>query len=287
MNCYLLSLNPDADISKQWDFGFLKDFLDNNDFNITSVNSLPKDKKAIVVLPARHHANLVDRVNKELNKINHVVLFLMGDEEAEFFVEDIKHKSIHIWVQNPHPGRHDNYNKLGTGYPPHIKDNLPETVNKNISIYFAGQNTHARRNELIKILERHKKNDKNMLVVPTKGFTQGESHKEYYKHMTSAKIAPAPSGAVIPDSFRLFEALECMAIPLADNKCPDGTIYEYWDWLFGEAVPFPQITDWVRIFTIVPELLEDYPRNLHHQTAWWLQWKRNFKYKVIGQLNEK
>lgn len=284
MNAYLLSLNPEANISDQWDFGFLKDFLEENEFKISNVDKLPKKDKAIVVIPARHHAGKEYEVWNELMKIKHVVLFLMGDEEADFNVEMIVHDSIHIWVQNPHIGLHDEYNKLGTGYPQHMKQYL-EYKDKDLDIFFAGQITHQRRIDLFKVLrewEAERPQHKTKRVF-TEGFTRGESHKDYYNDMLRSRIAPCPSGAVVPDSFRLFEALECMSIPIADERTPDGKILQYWDWLFSGITPFPHITDWDRMFGLVDDLLDDYPRNLHQITAWYIKYKRDFKYKVLEQ----
>ena len=281
---FLLSLNPDANISEQWDFGFLKDFLEGEFFEIKNVDTLPKTNAALVVIPARHHKGLEHLVNEELKKIERVVLFLMGDEEADFEVEAINHPDVKIWVQNPHMGRHDKYNKLGTGYPQHMKVNLPKYIAKTNDIFFAGQVTHPRRRELVDILIDMYATGGNVKVVKTAGFTQGEAPSEYYKHLTEAKIAPAPSGAVVPDSFRLFEALECMALVVADQKTPDGTVMEYWDWLFGEETPLPKVVEWDRLFGLADELLEDWPQNMFRQTAWWLQYKRNFRLRVIEQL---
>ena len=119
MKAYLLSLNRDADISKQWDFGLLQDILMELGADFEDTNELPKADRGIVVIPARHHAGIESKVNKQLGRIKHVILFLMGDEEADFDVQQIDHNSIHIWIQNPHIDKHDAYNKLGTGYPQH------------------------------------------------------------------------------------------------------------------------------------------------------------------------
>ena len=129
----------------------------------------------------------------------------------------------------------------------------------------------------------HRKN--KIEAYDTQGFTQGMSHLDYYMGMVGAKVAPAPSGAVIPDSFRLFEALECMAIPIADQKTAKGEVMEYWDWLFGEITPFPHITNWESLPAYMKEIKKDYPHNIHKQTAWWLMFKRNFKLKVLEQYN--
>lgn len=289
---YLLSLNKEADITQQWDYGIVKDLLEGNlwrppdwqDFNISKCTGLPKVDRAVVVLPARHHKGKEEAVNEQLKKINRVVLFLLGDEEADFDIDKISHENIVIWVQNPHMGVHDRYNKIGTGYPQHEASFIPAYKAKTLDVFFAGQITHQRREELADVLSEYKNFNTNITFIPTKGFTQGISKEEYYKYMSSSRIAPCPSGAIIPDSFRLFEALECMALVIADTKTPDGTILEYWDWLFGQITPFAQVNDWNRLYDLVPELLADYPNNTHKQTAWWIKWKRDFATKVLKEL---
>lgn len=285
MKAYILSLNKYADLTEQWDFGILKDIL--KDYEVEKVEELPKDENAIVAIPARHHKGLESDINKQLSQINNVVLFLMGDEEAEFDVEKIVHSSIHIWIQNPHPDKHGKYNRIGTGYPTHARDIIKKlNPEKKIDVFFEGQITHSRRQDLANIMEYYiEQMNGNAILKKTKGFTQGDKPEDYYKLLVSSKIAPCPSGAVIPDSFRLFEALECMCIPIADQVNPSGTITDgYWDFLFEDITPFPKVNDWDRLTGLVPEILEDYPRNLHHQTCWYLMYKRNLKQKVKEQL---
>lgn len=293
MNAYLLSLNKEANIADQWDFGLVKDFLtgrlwktpDWQEFNIEQTDFIPTGERAIVVLPARHHKDMVKQINEELFQLEHVVLFLLGDEEAEFPVEQIEHPSIHIWVQNPHLGRHDAYNRIGTGYPAHLHDYVREYIAKDTDIFFAGQVTHERRTALQETLNDMERKGYEVDAIYTEGFTQGLDKPAYYERLAKARIAPAPSGAVIPDSFRLFEALECMAIPVADKQLPNGEVWEYWDWLFGEIVPFPSINDWGAMYEITEVAKSKYPDNIHYQTQWWIHFKRKFVYKVMEQLH--
>ena len=290
MKAYILSLNKDAHLTQQWDYGMLKDLLEGKmwttpdweDFEIIESDYLPKQERAIVAIAARHHAGLEEEINHELDRIGNCVLFLMGDEEADFDVEKIRKNNMHIWVQNPHMGKHDNYDRIGTGYPQHIHSNLPDKIVKDIDIFFAGQITHNRRTDLIEALQNV---DMTKRVIKTEGFTQGMKPKEYYRYLTSANFAPCPSGAVIPDSFRLFEALECMAIPIADNKTPGGDKLEYWDWLFKAITPFPQIDNWYVIESAISGQFDNPKHHINIQTEWWIKWKRNFVYKVMEQLH--
>lgn len=295
MKVFMFSLNPEANAADQWDFGFLKDFLEGDMWRPPTwevaeafrASELPDCDKAIVVLPARHHVGMEGQVNDWLKQIDRVVLFLLGDEEAAFDIKKIDHPNINIWVQNPHPGKHDDYHKLGTGYPTHLRDSLPAQQEKTTNLFFAGQITHERRRLMQMVLDDYQRNHERIVTKYTKAFTSGFPPEEYYRQMCRAKVVPCPSGAVIPDSFRLFEALECMAIPLADEVNSEGTIMEYWDWLFGESTPFPKITGWDRLFGLQPELERDWPGNMHEITCWWIKYKREFAYKVLEQLNGK
>lgn len=291
IDVYYLSLKKETPNNDYWDYGLINELFNNQlwqteTYQTHEVSNLPKKQKAVVVVPARHHAGLELELNKQLNKINNVVLFLMGDEEASFAVEKIIHSSINIWVQNPHPTKHDNYNKLGTTYPPQSQKILPKLpYNKTIPLFFSGQLTHRRRLEVIDGINEWIAQGNKAEFHTSKGFTQGLSHEEYYTKMASSQISPCPAGAIIPDSFRLFEALESMSFVLADNRNTQGTIENYWEWLFNEQPPFKMVNDWDVLVGWSYEVLEDWDNLIQQQTAWWIRWKRDFAYKVKEQVN--
>lgn len=292
MKAYLLSLNPDASIADQWDFGFLKNFLDGQmwqtadweGFDIETVNTLPKAERALVAIPARHNAGQAHEINAELNHIDNVVLFLMGDEEADFPVEKISHPSIHIWVQNPHPSKHDAYHKIGTGYPAWLHEHVPEKQEKSVDVFFSGQLTHKRRKEMWDNLLEYKYQTDNADINGTESFTSGLEKSEYMRRLANAKVSPAPAGAVIPDSFRLYEALEMMCMVIADERNSAGTIDGYWEWVFDEEPPFYLIREYDNLVGYIHDAINRWPNNVHTQTAWWLKQKRDFAYKVMNQL---
>jgi hypothetical protein len=67
------------------------------------------------------------------------------------------------------------------------------------------------------------------------GFSQGLNHSDYYDIMGRSKVVLCPRGNVSPDSFRIYEALECGCIPIAENTA-------FWRLMFGN-VPFPVIDE--------------------------------------------
>lgn len=290
MNVYLLSLNADTPKRGYWDYAMLEDFLVGKlwkpsnfpEFQIYEADKLPKGDKAIVVLPARHHKGLEEEVNKQLKKIKKVVLFLCGDEEAEFKADLIKHDDIQIWVMNPHMDC--KFNKLGTGYSPHASNYPLKMVKKDLDLFFSGQITHKRRSEMWRALSGIE--NFNILANKTKGFTQGLETTDYTDKLARSKVSPAPSGAEIPDSFRLWESLELMSFVIADQKNSQGTISNYWDWFFDETPPFYLINDWNDLPSYLDKALGGWQENIIRQTCFWYKYKRDLTYKVMDFLGE-
>ena len=270
-----LSLRQGTPCSGYWDYGMVDDIIGTGE----DVRTLKKTDRAIVKIAARHHSTYAQKLNKELKKIDNVVLFLMGDEEADFPVQDIEHPSIHIWVQNPHKDKHDDYDRIGTGYTPHsVKLDYPD---KDLNMFFSGQITHHRREEMYKHAMQYSLDNPACVIKKQKGFTQGLEPSEYIAQLSRARICPCPSGAVIPDSFRVYECLQTMVVPIADEVNPSGTVTDYWDWLFNEETPFPKLKEWSQLRE---KANADY--DIHQITAWWIRWKRDFKNKVMAQYGQ-
>lgn len=278
MQVYNLSLNPEANALDQWDSGMVIGLLDQ--LGATYSRNIDVAERGVVILPARHHKGLERAVNAELKKIDKPVLILLGDEEADFDVEQIELDPSFIWIQNPHPDKHDKYNRLGTGYPPHIKR---EFKTKDIDVFFSGQVTHDRRRQLVDTLQPIASDTWH--INRTRGFTQGYEPSQYYDYMNRAKIVPCPSGAVIPDSFRAFEALECFCIPLLDEVSPDGKINgDYWDWLLG-ANPLPKYKEPTELPAKINELLADWDNISQQCFSWYIRYKNDIKRRIYEQYN--
>jgi hypothetical protein len=264
----------------KWDFGFLQETFNKNNIEVVKTNSLDEQDRAFVVIPGFEWTGLEDILNDNLNKINRVVLFVTADELGVFGIDKINHINIEVWIQSPYP-RHAAYNKMPLGVPNHKKDVIPEYPTKTTDIYFSGQVTHPRRQELAQALKRLD----NAVYRLTEGFTQGETPKDYYKLLSSARFAPAPAGNATIDSFRFYEGLEMLALPIADRISSVGEAYGFWETLFND-MPVQQVRDWNKLRLLIPQLLEDYPANMHRAVAWWIKQKRDFAYKIMEQVNE-
>ncbi len=279
-NCYLYSFNEEDCAADKWDYGLLKEIFDKNSIEQIKVNALPIEDRAFVVIPGPQNIGHEKHIAKELQNISRLVLFITGDEEGVFDIDRIDHPNAEIWIQYPHK-KHEKYNKFPIGVPQHLKNNLPNYKTKTYDVFFAGQITHQRREQLAGAIALVN----NALYKPTDGFARGDKPIYYYDNLASSRIAACPAGAVVIDSFRLFEAIEMMSLPIADLIDSSGLEDDFYQRLFNEVVPFYKTKDWNELSNINLKLLETYPNNMHTVVCWWIKYKRDFGIKLMRQIN--
>ena len=280
VKCYAISPKNKGYSNDKWDFGFLQEAFTKNNVDVLQVNKLPKSERAFVVAPGFEWHSREEILSNELNNIGRVVLFITADEAGVFQMNKIVHSNIEIWIQYPYPD-HESYNKLPLGFPNHKENIIPKYPTKELNVYFSGQITHQRRQEIANALP----SVPNSLYNLTKGFAQGETPSDYYRFLASAKFAPAPAGSVTIDSFRFYEGLEMLCLPIPDRVSSSGEDYGFWEILFQD-MPITQIDNWARLRKMVQQLLNDYPANMHRAVSWWIKQKRDFAYKIMEQINE-
>lgn len=271
-----LSVKDGTPASSYWDQALITDLLKDSLFDGNN------DGGAIVILPGAYQAPYIKEINQELSKLKWVLLIVTSDEESNFPVEKIKHPKIKIYVQYPKRGRHDKYAKFPLGYTSETRKCL-QLVDKDVDFFCSGQNTHIRRRECFQAL-LHKEMGLTHRVMKTEGFAQGLSPEEYHDYMNRTKVAPAPSGIVSQDSFRLYEALEAGAIPIGDNINPSGDD-DFWEFLIPNA-PFPTINDYSDLSGYIDDQLVDFQAKANRVQSWWIKYKRDLKNQLIDDIAE-
>ena len=281
------SFNPDTPGHGYWDqwqliesllynYDAPNTFFYNGDYGIEQI-----EDGCILMLPARSQVDYVDEINEQINKWRWVVLVLTGDEENVFPVDRIQHPNKIIYLMSPHFEKDlSNVDRfIGSGYTQHLGEEVArhhrelDLAEKPLDVFFSGQINHLRREQCLAALEQI---DVTKEINGTAGFTQGLSKEEYILGLSKAKVAPAPSGPMTPDSFRFFEALELGAVPLADTTTPDGQNLRYWQRLFGqEDLPFELITDWEHVGGNISKVLNNWPSSGSRCFAWWQNYKRD------------
>jgi hypothetical protein len=277
---FLYSHDGESYSDDKWDYGLLKEIFKKNKVEQIRTTTIAETDRAFVVIPGPQSIGHEKTISDELSKISRVVLFVTGDEGAGFDIGQIQHNNIDIWIQYPHK-KHEKYNKLALGVPQHLNKNLPEYQDKVYDCFFAGQITHLRRQELAKVMP----NIPNSFYEPTKGFAQGLEPKNYYDKMFTSKIVPCPSGAEVIDSFRFYEAIEMLCLPIGDEVDSKDNKTNFYNFLFGVNFPITTVDNWNRIKKIIPGLINEYPYNMHQVVCWWIKYKRDLSIKIMRQVN--
>ena len=281
ITAYIYSIDPLDAADGKWDYGLLKETFEKNNVKQLVVKEIPKAERGFVVIPGQGNAGKEDKISMQLKNLDRAVLFITGDECALFDVDKINHPNISIWVQYAH-AKHEKYNKFFIGVPQHLKSSLPDYPIKQYDIYFGGQITHQRRQELAKVMP----NLPNALYKPTEGFAKGEQPKDYYRTLSKTRVAPAPAGAMVIDTFRFFEAVEMLALPIGDLIDSKGEMIDYFNYVYPTKIPIAKVDDWNKLKKLLPELIKNYPNNMHQVVCWWLKYKRDFSLKIMRDIYE-
>lgn len=237
-----------------------------------SIEDVPEGRGAVVIVPARHHSRLAQKITDVIARLPWVVLILCGDEEGSFPVEQAWHPNMRVWVQTPQPGR-----RYPQGWRPLINGSATDAyrmlrpAEKTVAWSFAGQVTHPQRHACAAALHRVQATTPGELVE-TAAFAAGLEHGDYFALLARTKVAPCPSGPVTADTFRLAEALDAGCVPVVDSHPSHGPA-GYWPLVFG-APPFPVLDSWESFPATLDGILADWPATANRVGAWWRTYLR-------------
>jgi len=178
--------------------------------------------------------NTIDEINefKKLidgNKKN--ILIRLSDE-----VGDIPSYTDELFLTFRTYNRRDLYDNnkifpLPCGYSCGTRESLyVETekiplIDREYDIFYSGQMSSARESMKFN-LDKIKDGFKSMINY-TAGFSQGFKLEDYYHYMRNAKIGLVPDGAMVPESFRYFEAFESNCIVITTYP-KNNEMYNHW-----------------------------------------------------------
>ena len=157
-----------------------------------------------------------------------------------------------------------------------VTDN-PSITDRSISWAFIGQRLDHNRINMINILE----------TIPNGLCYIGEHHGprmsviEMSKQYRNSKFIICPDGAVVPDSFRVYEAFEAGCIPVVQRST-------YWNEFHGSTFPAIQVDSWNQLPGIIQQLTTDLTEleKLRLEcVAWWDSLKDQLTKNVENIIN--
>lgn len=263
MNLYkhYLSVKEGVPSKGYWDMYLIDQLFED----FIEVPNLDDVSEALVIIAGAYQFDVVDKINKELSKLDKCIVIVTSDEENKFPVNELNHPNCKIYMNYPN-GEIEGF---PIGMTPHT--NYLRWVDKDLDLFFSGQINHEDRRQMINSIADL---EVNRYVNQSEGFSQGLDKNEYMSYMSRAKVVPAPKGNISYDSFRLYEALEAGAVPVAQNV-------DFWNKLFG-YVPFPVIQSYEQWKGYILDAINAFPYLNAECIAWWLRAKFDLRRKVLN-----
>jgi hypothetical protein len=81
------------------------------------------------------------------------------------------------------------------------------------------------------------------------------------------------------------EAIEMLCFPVADSLDPRGNFIKYYDFIYDDITPIKTVDNWFLLKNLIPQILDNYPNNMHKVVCWWIKYKRDLGIKIMRQVN--
>ena len=97
--------------------------------------------------------------------------------------------------------------------------------------------------------------------------------------LSSTEFIPCPNGFFHPETYRLYEALECECIPIVENA------FRYYDRLFPNN-PFIKVDKWIEAKSMIKEWdREQIKKKREECKSWWKQYKSKLQEDIFNKIN--
>ena len=219
--------------------------------------------------------NLYEKINLICSK---VILFHLGDETGAQDLSLIYNKCSYIF--RPFCSSKYFNNSKVTCIPIGYKSGLVNKgkIKRKYKWAFTGTPHKSSRHDLLfqyldikpSFCHKTEKFDKKIISVD-----------EMSEILSSTEFLPCPNGFFHPETYRLYEALECGCIPIVENT------YKYYDRLYPSN-PFIKIDKWADAKPIINNWNEQQIEKRRKQCEnWWNDYKKNLqqmiKYKTENE----
>ena len=258
--------------SDKWVFEILKKI--KFDF-IKSEEDLEKNDVLIIVDSGiEKKANYYTKLNLICSKM---FLIHLGDEFGVFDLSKIYSNFNFIW-RSFCSNRYFNNDKvkcLPIGYKSGVCLNNNKEVSRKYKWAFVGTPHKSSRHDLIHQLSEikpffsHQTNKFNEKII---------SVEKMSEILSSTEFIPCPNGFHHPETYRVYEALECECIPIVENA------YKYYDRLFPKN-PFLKIDKWQDAKKIIMEWdTKKIKEKRKECKIWWNDYKNKYQEDMVMRI---
>jgi hypothetical protein len=197
---------------------------------------------------------------------------------------------LDVWTQYYSPStKSDIKTRLLLGPPSRIKDfKINKQLPKKYLWSFVGQVQNPFRQQCVDVLRTLPDGYLREVELFGGHGANGMEYQEYLDIMCQSKYVICPSGSMCVDSFRLYEAMECGAIPITDRRAPrDPDDFNYWDNVFDVNNVW-WVDSWIELEiprqTVISKFVFDLSPS-RDNNDWWLVYKKDIEQKLLRYAN--
>ena len=204
-----------------------------------------------------------------------IFLFHLGDEGGSYDLSTIYKNCDYIWrtfCSNKY-FENNRVTCIPIGYKSGILDKKKN--NRKYKWAFVGTPHKSSRHDLLFqfsdikpfFCHRTEKFDKKIISV-----------EEMSKALSLTEFMPCPNGFVHPETYRIYESLECGCIPIVENA------YQYYDRLFPHN-PFIKVDKWMDARPIIKGWNNDQIKQKKEECKiWWNEYKDKLQNFIKGKI---
>ncbi len=274
-----------------WDSGLLRTIFDKHPdlFIQHNFKGWAHFDRAIVIVVGKPE---VAPLRECLDTLKSGIVILTSDEDAYFDYKAAIPPHLEIWSQYWTQDRPEIKERLLIGPSSRLFYGEGGVEYKNNSGFlrrdylwsFVGQVQNPFRQECIKTLLTLEGGFLQVVQMFGGNGENGMDYQAYLDIMCRSKYVICPSGSMSVDSFRLYEAIECGAIPITDMHCPrekDG--FNWWRQVVPDA-DIMMVSSW-------SDLNQDWFKEPFYEerlkkNSWWKKYKEQLESKLVHAAYE-
>ena len=256
--------------SDKWIYEILKKIKYNiieNETNLTE-----EDILVIVDSSVEEKNELYIKLNAICSKI---FLFHLGDESGSYDLSSVYNNCNYVWRSfcSSRYFENEKVKCIPIGYKSGILNK--QKNNRKYKWAFTGTPHKSSRHDLlfqfsdVKAFFCHKTEKFNVKII---------SVDEMSEVLSSTEFIPCPNGFFHPETYRLYEALECECIPIVENA------YHYYDRLFPSN-PFIKINKWADAKPMLKAWEANQIKNKREECKiWWTDYKNKLQESIKKRI---
>lgn len=263
-----------------WDHGLLMSIFGAHSdvFSQHNTKESPVFERAIIIVAGKPE---VEPLYKYLGQFKSGLVILTSEEDSFFDWKAAIPAHLEIWTQYYSANKSEIKERVLLGAPNRLAQyNINSHLPKKYLWSFVGQVQNPFRQACVDVL---KDIPNGFLHVADSfgGIENGIEYQEYLDIMCQSVFVICPAGSMCVDSFRLYEAIECGAIPITNARAPrDAKDFNYFASVYSDCDLLFMNDNCDDLKNILTQL--DQGLSSGHKSA--NKWYSNYKYSLEKKL---